>query len=108
MIRRLIILLLIVGCDRYEFKNPQVRYDKWTGNVHILKMVCSKVKKINSSSRPFSVKLSIDGFREKRQNSIIDDCAVYNILKKSNPYLEWDECDKAYDDRKCKKKWVKQ
>ena len=40
MIRRLIILLLIVGCDRYEFKEATIidycgyteaRFDKWSG-----------------------------------------------------------------------------
>ena len=39
MKKLLLPVLLIVGCDRYEYVNDNKKFDKWTGNTYIKKMV---------------------------------------------------------------------
>ena len=80
MIRRLIILLLIVGCDRYEFKTQRIRYDKWCGNVHHLITECEEV---DEDTMPYSGRIEIDGWK-KEYSHFADwsDLRIYRQLKR--------------------------
>ena len=44
---------------------------------------------------PYSVKMKIDEFREKRPNSRLSDEGVYRHLKRNQPHLNWAEADKT-------------
>ena len=94
-------LLMIVGCDRYEFLSSTTWFDKWTGNAYRKQTVCEKV---DISTMPISLKKEIDEWRI-RNNALwkISDKGVYRFHKKEF-YNVWDE----YDNRNCQKKWVKQ
>ena len=108
LISRLIILLLVVGCDRYEYISDDKRFDKWKGNTHLLKQDCEE---IDEDTVPVAVKNLIDKWKEKypsltlwTNSMIYHDLKTDDIWKDVARYAYWREVEKP----KCKMIWVKQ